>query len=69
VRGKHTNKGVKMKVKEILKKFKDEKKPIVSAAAFLGVHPETIKFWEKKGGYVPEQWAALYREKTKEEAK
>ena len=58
-----------MKTSELLKAFKNEKKPIVSAAGFLGIHPETIKAWEKKGGSVPEQWAALYREKTKEGSK
>lgn len=56
-----------MKVKELLKEFKDERRPYVSAAAFLGINPATIVAWEKKGGQVPIQWAALFREKKRME--
>jgi DNA-binding transcriptional MerR regulator len=58
-----------MKVKELIKDFEGERRPYVAAAAFLGVHPRTISVWEeKKGGVVPEQWAALYREKKQKAA-
>lgn len=56
-----------MKVKELIKDFEDERRPYVSAAAFLGVHPKTISVWENKDGEVPPQWAALYREKKQKE--
>lgn len=58
-----------MKVSELLKAFKDTRHPIVSAANLLGIHPNAIRAWEKKDGLVPEQWAALYREKKAKEAK
>ena len=58
-----------MKVSELLKDFKDVKHPAVAAASFLGISPNTIRFWENKDGLVPEQWAALYREKKAKEAK
>jgi hypothetical protein len=55
-----------MKVSELLEYFKNEVKPIVSAAACLGVHPMTIKIWEQSGN-VPRQWAALFNQKIKQE--
>ena len=59
-----------MKVSELLKDFKEAKYPAVAAANFLNLNPNTIRFWEKKDGLVPVQWAALYREKkAKEENK
>ena len=58
-----------MKVSELLKPFKEDRHPIVSAASFLGINPNTIRFWDKKDGKVPEQWAALYREKKAKEEK
>ncbi len=58
-----------MKVSELLKDFKDAKYPAVAAASFLGINPHTIRFWEKKDGLVPVQWAAMYREKKAKEAK
>ena len=59
-----------MTVEELLKDFEGERMPYVSAAAFLGIHPRTISVWEKeKDGMVPNQWAALYREKKKEQKK
>lgn len=58
-----------MKVNELLKDFKEAKYPAVAAANFLNLNPNTIRLWEKKDGKVPEQWAALYREKKAKEAK
>ena len=58
-----------MKVSELLKAFKDDRHPIVSAASFLGISPNTIRVWETKDGIVPVQWAALYREKKAKEVK
>ena len=58
-----------MKVCELLKDFKDAKHPAVAAASFIGISPNTIIFWKHKDGQVPEQWAALYREKKAKEAK
>ena len=58
-----------MKVSELLKDFKESKYPAVAAAHFLDLSPNTIRFWEKKDGKVPEQWAALYREKKANEVK
>ena len=58
-----------MKVSELLKDFKEAKYPAVAAANFLNLNPQTIRAWEKKDGLVPEQWAALYREKKAKEAK
>jgi len=58
-----------MKVSELLKAFNDVRHPIVSAANFLNLNPQTIRAWEKKDGLVPEQWAALYREKRAKEVK
>ena len=58
-----------MKVSELLKAFSDVRHPIVSAAHFLGISPNTIRVWETKDGIVPVQWAALYREKKAKEAK
>ena len=55
-----------MKTKELLKHFKKEPRPICSAAAFLGIHENTIRKWIKKDGVVPAQWAALFREKKGE---
>ena len=57
-----------MKVSELLKDFKEAKYPAVAAANFLDLSPNTIRFWEKKDGLVPVQWAALYREKKAKEA-
>ena len=57
-----------MKVSEILKDFENENLPLVAAAAYLGINPVTITRWERiKNGVVPEQWAALYREKRRQE--
>ena len=56
-----------MKVAELLKAFKDTRRPMVSAASMLGIHPNAIRAWENKDGLVPEQWAALYREKKAKE--
>lgn len=58
-----------MKVSELLRAFGDVRHPIVSAASFLGISPNTIRVWEKKDGLVPVQWAAMYREKKAKEAK
>ena len=58
-----------MKVSELLKQFKEDRHPIVSAASFLGISPNTIRVWEKKDGLVPVQWAALYRDKKAKEVK
>ena len=58
-----------MKVSELLRAFGDVRHPIVSAASFLGISPNTIRVWDTKGGIVPAQWAALYREKEKEAKK
>ena len=58
-----------MKVAELLKDFKGAKHPAVAAASFIGISPNTIIFWKHKDGLVPEQWAALYREKKAKEAK
>ncbi len=58
-----------MKVSELLKAFGDVRHPIVSAASFLGISPNTIRVWEKKDGLVPVQWAAMYREKKAKEEK
>ena len=58
-----------MKVSELLKAFKDTRRPMVSAASMLGISPNTIRVWENKDGLVPEQWAALYRERKAKEAK
>lgn len=58
-----------MKVSELLKDFKGAKYPAVAAANFLDLSPNTIRFWEKKDGLVPVQWAALYREKKAKDAK
>lgn len=57
-----------MKVDELLSYF-ISKNPMVEAAAYLGVHPNTIRAWEKTTGYVPEQWAALFNDKKAKEAK
>ncbi len=57
-----------MKVEMLLNHFKDHRKPRVAAAACLGIHPATIRRWEETGGDVPEQWVALFKEKTKEES-
>jgi uncharacterized protein YjcR len=58
-----------MKVSELLKDFNDAKHPAVAAASFIGISPNTIIFWKHKDGQVPEQWAALYREKKANEVK
>lgn len=58
-----------MDVIDLLKDFNEAKYPAVAAASFLDLNPNTIRFWEKKDGKVPEQWAALYREKKAKEAK
>ncbi len=58
-----------MKVSELLRAFGDVRHPIVSAASFLGISPNTIRVWEKKDGLVPVQWAAMYREKKAKEEK
>lgn len=58
-----------MKVSELLQDFKDAKHPAVAAGCFIGISPNTINFWKKKDGLVPEQWAALYREKRANEVK
>ena len=58
-----------MKVSELLRAFGDVRHPIVSAASFLGISPNTIRVWEKKDGLVPVQWTALYREKKATEEK
>lgn len=56
-----------MKVKELLNYFRGPK-PIVEAAAFLGLHPATIKNWEEaKDGIVPMHWEALFNEKKLKE--
>jgi hypothetical protein len=60
----YQKKEIAMKVKELIKYFEGERRPYVAAAAFLGIHPRTISVWEEtKDGLVPDQWAALYREK------
>ena len=56
-----------MKVSELIKDFEGERRPYVAAANFLGIHPQTITVWENKDGMLPAQWAALYRERRKEE--
>lgn len=56
-----------MKTEELIKHFKDDRRPIASAAAFLGVHENTVRAWMNKDGVVPAQWAALYREKKQKE--
>ena len=53
-----------MKVKEIYDHFKDHPKPIIAAAAAIGVYPSTIKAWEKKG-VVPKQWAHMIKDVLK----
>jgi len=53
-----------MKTDDLIKHFENERRPITSAAAFLGVHEGTIREWIRKGGLVPEQWAALFYVKT-----
>ena len=58
-----------MKVSELLRAFGDVRHPIVSAASFLGISPNTIRVWDNKDGLVPVQWAALYRERAKEAKK
>jgi len=58
-----------MKVSELLRAFGDVRHPIVSAASFLGISPNTIRVWDTKGGLVPVQWAALFREKKAKEEK
>lgn len=61
-----------MKVSELLKDFNGAKYPMVAAASFIGISPQTIRVWiDKDGlnGLVPVQWAALYREKKAKEAK
>lgn len=52
-----------------MKAFDGERHPIVSAASLLGIHPNAIRAWEKKDGLVPEQWAALYRERRQKKVK
>ena len=54
-----------MKTDELIKIFKDKRRPICSAAAFLGVHENTVRAWIRKDGVVPEQWAALFQVKIK----
>lgn len=54
-----------MKVTELLDYFTGQK-PIVEAAAFLGLHPSTIKNWKVKDGLVPLQWEALFIKKINE---
>ena len=57
-----------MKVSELLKDFGEYKEPYVAAAAYLGINPVTVRRWIRvKEGVVPEQWAALYREKRRQE--
>ena len=61
-----------MKIAELLKNFNGIKHPIVAAASFLDISPQTIRVWIGKNGldgHVPEQWAALYREKKAKEVK
>ena len=57
-----------MKTEELVKHFENEPRPIASAAAFLGVHENTIRAWINKNGRVPSQWEALFIIKTKKEA-
>jgi len=49
-----------MEYKELIKHFESEHKPLVSAAAYLGLHPETVRAW-KRTGVVPRQWAAVFQ--------
>ena len=55
-----------MKTKELIKHFKKEPRPICAAAAFLGIHENTIRAWDKKDGKVPPQWEALFDIKKRE---
>jgi uncharacterized protein YjcR len=55
----------KMKTEDLIKHFEKEPRPIASAAAFLGVHENTIRAWINKDGNVPAQWAALFEIKTR----
>jgi uncharacterized protein YjcR len=57
----------KMKTEDLIQNFKKEPRPIASAAAFLGVHENTIRAWINKDGNVPAQWAALFEIKTRKE--
>jgi hypothetical protein len=59
------NGGAKMKTEALIKKFEKEPRPIGAAAAFLGVHENTIRAWINKDGRVPAQWAALFEIKTR----
>jgi len=52
-----------METKELIKHFENEPRPIGAAAAFLGIHENTIRAWDNKDGQVPPQWSALFREK------
>lgn len=54
-----------MTVEELLEKFSAEKNKVVSAAAFLGIHPQTIRAWITKKIDVPQQWEALYYHKKR----
>lgn len=54
-----------MTVEELLEKFSAEKNNVVSAAAFLGIHPQTIRTWIAKKIDVPPQWEALYYHKKR----
>jgi DNA-binding transcriptional MerR regulator len=56
-----------MTVNQLLKAFRDHKKPHVAASAYLGIHPQTIRVWEKKDGKVPSNWEALYKSKKENE--
>lgn len=58
-----------MTVSELIDHFKEERRPYVAAAAFLGIHPRTISVWEEKGGKLPEQWAALFQVRQAERRK
>lgn len=49
-----------MKVTALLNHFKNDRLPVVSAAAAIGVYPSTIKDWEKKKkGIIPEAKAYM----------
>jgi len=53
---------MEMEYNELIKYFESERKPLVSAAAYLGLHPETVRAWQRTG-VVPRQWAALFQVK------
>ena len=56
-----------MRTEDLIKHFENEPRPIASAAAFLGVHENTIRAWINKDRKVPAQWAALFEVKAKKE--